>query len=99
MATTSAILWPGMMWGSIGEIAERGAAPLEAVGLGAAVGDQVAADLAARAFHPRVAFALGHAHLPHRLHARARGDRPLGQAVERLARMAIDSRNSTIRTR
>ena len=71
MATTSATLWPGMMWGSTARLREGGAPPLQAVRLRPAVGDQVAAELAAGAFHPRVAFALGHPHLPHRLHARA----------------------------
>src|SRR5438309_1890047 len=66
------------------EVREGGAPPLEAIGLRAAVADEVAADLAARAFHPRVAFALRHSHLTDRLHAGPRRDRPLGQAVEPL---------------
>src|SRR5437016_2982990 len=41
-----------------GQVAEGGAAPLQAVRLGPAVGHQVAAELAARALHPRVALAL-----------------------------------------
>src|SRR5439155_463545 len=48
------------------EVREGGAPPLEAIGLRAAVADEVAADLAARAFHPRVAFALRHSHLTDR---------------------------------
>src|SRR5438067_10837827 len=45
------------------EVRERGAAPLQAVRLGAAVGDDVAAELPARPFHARVALALGDPHL------------------------------------
>src|SRR5882672_3230778 len=68
-----------------GQVRERGTAPLHAVRLGRAVGDQVAADLAARALDAGVRLALGDAHLPHRLHARAGRDGPRGQPVESLA--------------
>src|SRR5882724_225111 len=54
-------------------------------GLGRAVGDQVAADLAARAFDAGVRLALGDAHLPHRLHPGAGRDGPRRQPVESLA--------------
>src|SRR4026207_104486 len=49
------------------EVGEGGTAPLHAVGLGPPVGDEVAAHLAARPFHARVALSLGHPHLAHRL--------------------------------
>src|SRR5216683_3061548 len=68
-----------------GKVGERGPAPLHPVGLGAAVGDEIAADLAAGALDARVGLALGDAYLPHRLDAGARGDGPLGQAVQGLA--------------
>src|SRR5262249_22204031 len=54
------------------------------VRLRSAVADHVAADLAARALDARVALALGHPHLRDRLDAGPRGDRALGQPVERL---------------
>ena len=66
------------------KVGEGGPAPLHAVGLGSPVGDEVAAHLSARTFHARVAFALGDAHLAHRLDAGAGGHRPLRQPVERL---------------
>src|SRR5215831_7957581 len=56
-----------------GEVGEGGPAPLHAVGLGAAVGDEIAADLAAGALDARVRLALGDAHLPHRLDPGPRG--------------------------
>src|SRR5204862_138008 len=52
---------------------------------GTAVADEVAADRAARPLDARVPLTLRHAHLPDRLHARPRRDRPRGQAVEGLA--------------
>src|SRR5262249_36844376 len=66
------------------EIREGRAAPLHAVGLGAAIADDVAADLPTRAFDPRVPLALGDADLTDRLHAGPRGDRALGEAIEDL---------------
>src|SRR6266481_3707227 len=45
----------------------------------------LAVHLAARALDPRVTFALGHPHLPDRLHPGAGGDRALRQPVEGLA--------------
>src|SRR2546430_17107744 len=68
-----------------GQVGERGSAPLHPVGLGAAVGDEIAADLAAGALDARVGLALGYAHLPHRLDAGARGDGSPGQPVPGLA--------------
>src|SRR5574341_2536677 len=67
------------------EVRERRATPLQAVGLGPPVADEVAADLAARPLDPRVPLTLGYAHLPHGLHPGSRRDRPRGEAVERLA--------------
>src|SRR6185295_19116244 len=55
------------------EVGERGAAPFHAVGLGAPVGDEVAAHLPARSLHACVALALGDADLAHRLDAGAGG--------------------------
>src|SRR5688572_24766423 len=66
------------------EVRERGAAPFHAVRLGAAVGNQVTAHLAARALHAHVRLPLRNARLGHRLEPRPRRDRPLGKAVERL---------------
>src|SRR5262249_52055250 len=67
-----------------GGFRERGAPPLQPVGLGPTVADQVAADLTARALDARVALALGHPDLRDRFHAGPRRDRALGQPVERL---------------
>src|SRR6266404_2503558 len=50
------------------EIREGGAAPLHPVGLGAAVGDEITAHLAPRAFDPRIRLSLGNADLAHGLH-------------------------------
>src|SRR5580765_8981655 len=66
------------------EVREGRAPPFQPIRLGSAVADDVASDLAARAFDPRVALALGHPDLGDRLHARPRRDRALGEPVERL---------------
>src|SRR6266511_1059572 len=60
-----------------GKVREGGAPPLHAVWLRAAVAHDVAADLATRPLHARVALAFGHPDLPDRLHPRPRGDRSL----------------------
>src|SRR5262249_26411660 len=67
------------------EIREGCAAPLHTVGLGPAVADQVAADLAARPFDSRVALALWNTDLPDRLNPGPRRDRALGKSIENLA--------------
>ena len=101
IATTSATLWPGMMCGSTDEVRERRAAPLHAVRLGAAVGDQVAAHLAARRLRrARSASPFGTLTCATDFTPGPRGDRA-PRAARRApgATILIDSRNSTIRTR
>src|SRR5262245_17644563 len=71
--------------GQHGQVRERCASPLHPVRLRAAVGDQVAPDLTARALDPRIRLALRDPHLAHRLHTGARGDGPRRQAIESLA--------------
>src|SRR5689334_8358278 len=68
------------------EVGERSAAPLEPVGLRPAVGDEITADLAARALDAPVALALRDAHLAHGLDARPRRDGSLRQPVQDLPR-------------
>src|SRR5439155_15033968 len=66
------------------QVREGRAPPLQPIRLWPAVAHDVAADLAARALDARVALALGHADLRDRLHGGPRGNRALGEPVERL---------------
>src|SRR4029453_15964155 len=75
---------PGHEVGQDREVREGPPPPFQAIRLGPAVADDVASDLAARAFDARVSLALGHPDLGARLHAPPRRDRALGEPVERL---------------
>src|SRR5262245_34755326 len=78
-------LVPGHDVGQDGQVRKGRPPPLHAVRLRPAVAHDVAADLAPRALHPRVALALRNSDLSDRLHARPRRDRSLRKPVERLA--------------
>src|SRR4029450_10562783 len=93
MATTSATLWPGMMWGSTARFEKDAPRHFMRYGFGPPAGTQgqptpprgPSTPPPPPAFPPPLPLALGPPPLPHRLHARPRGDRSFRQPVEDLA--------------